>query len=99
LAFINDVDRTVFDSLCKGFHDFTEEELKHLHQIAEEVKGIVQASVERQDRAMMARNQLRQMGPLSYETGVINEAVPFVPQPTNPSVLPNEVDQSHKQWE
>jgi len=29
----------------------------------------------------------------------MSEGIPAAPQPTNPTVLPNEVDQSHKQWE
>jgi hypothetical protein len=62
MASIADVDRTVFDNLSKGVHDFDEGELARLHKMAEELKSILQSANQRQEKTMMARNQFRQMG-------------------------------------
>jgi hypothetical protein len=62
MAALPDLDRNPFENLCKGIHDFNEVELARLHKAAEEVKGIVKSANERQEKSMMARNQLRQMG-------------------------------------
>jgi len=35
----------------------------------------------------------------NLQAAMMSEGIPAAPQPTNPTVLPNEVDQSHKQWE
>lgn len=60
MAAINDLDRTIFDNLCKGVHDFSEEELARLHEAAEEVKEILNAANTRQQKRMGA--SFRQMG-------------------------------------
>jgi hypothetical protein len=88
-----------FKDLVAGVHNFDDKEMDRLDQMAHEVKAIVQASLERQDRAMMARGQFKQMGGPYHQTGVINEGVPVAPQPTSQSAPPNEIDQSHRQWE
>ena len=98
MAFLPDLDRTSFENLTKGVHDLTDEEIARLHEMANEVKAIVKSAIERQDRAMMARNQFRQMGG-PHQPGVISEGVPAVPQPSGQSAPSNEIDQSHRQWE
>ena len=54
MAFISDLDRTAFENLCKGIHEFTAEELEHLHELAEEVNAIVRAAIDRQQKRMAA---------------------------------------------
>lgn len=48
MAVVSDLDRTVFENLCKGVHDFNEEELARLRRAAEEVKEIVKSANARQ---------------------------------------------------
>jgi hypothetical protein len=60
MAAISDLDRTAFDNLCKGVHDFNEEELARLHEAAEEVKEILKSANVRQQKSMGA--SFRQMG-------------------------------------
>jgi len=54
MAALSDLDRTAFDNLCKGIHDFNEEELARLHEAAEEVKEIVSSANARQQKRMAA---------------------------------------------
>jgi hypothetical protein len=82
MAFLPDVDRTSFENLTKGIHDLTDAEIARLHEMATEVREIVQAAIKRQDRAMMTRNQFRQMGPLPRQPGVIEEDAPIAPPAT-----------------
>jgi hypothetical protein len=92
MAFLPDLDRTSFENLTKGIHDLTDAEIARLHEMATEVKGIVQAAIERQDRAMMTRNQFRQVGPgpLLRRAGVIEEDAPIV-TPTTVHSAPGEI--------
>ena len=60
MAAINDVDRSAFENLCKGIHDFNDDELLRLHEAAVEVKVVVQSANDRQQKKMAA--SFRQMG-------------------------------------
>ena len=62
MAAITDVDRNPFENLCKGIHDFNEEELVRLREASEQVKAILKAANGRQQRKMDGKNQLKQMG-------------------------------------
>jgi hypothetical protein len=48
VAFISDTDRNQFENLCKGVHDFNEEELERLHEAAEEVKAVLKSATDRE---------------------------------------------------
>lgn len=52
MAGITDLDRSVFEDLCKGVHDFDQEELLRLHQMAGEVKAILQSVNDRWVRGL-----------------------------------------------
>ena len=41
MAAISDVDRSIFEDVTKGIHDFNEDELICLHEVAQEVKVIM----------------------------------------------------------
>jgi hypothetical protein len=60
MATLSDLDRTAFENLCKGIHDFNEDELARLHETAEEVKEIVKSANARQQKRMGA--SFRQAG-------------------------------------
>jgi len=62
MAGISNTDRDAFDCICKGVHDFNDDELLRLHKIAAEVKAIARSASDRQERQMMGRNQLMQLG-------------------------------------
>lgn len=52
MALISDLDRNEFENVCKGVHDFDENELARLHKAAEEVKAVVQSANDRQQKRM-----------------------------------------------
>jgi len=54
MAFISDLDRSVFENVCKGVHDFAENELARLHKAAEEVKAVIQSANDREQKRMSA---------------------------------------------
>jgi hypothetical protein len=54
MAAIRDVDRNAFENLCKGVHDFEEQELARLHEAADLVKEIVESANARQQKKMGA---------------------------------------------
>jgi hypothetical protein len=54
MALISDLDRSAFENVCKGVHDFDESELARLHKAAEEVKEVVQSASDRQQKRMRA---------------------------------------------
>lgn len=60
MAAITDLDRNAFENLCKGVHDFNEEELVRLHKAAEEVIEVVKSANARQQKRMRA--SFKQMG-------------------------------------
>jgi hypothetical protein len=60
MAVLADLDRTAFDNLCKGIHDFNDDELARLHEAAEQVKEVLQSANARQQKRMGA--SFRQMG-------------------------------------
>jgi hypothetical protein len=60
MAAISDSDRSVFENLCKGVHDFDEEELARLHKAAQEVSEILKSAIARAEKRMGA--SFRQMG-------------------------------------
>jgi hypothetical protein len=62
MAVISDMDRNPFENLCKGVHDFNDDELGRLHEASVEVKAILQSAHDREQKNMAARDQLRQMG-------------------------------------
>jgi hypothetical protein len=54
MASISDMDRNPFENLCKGVHDFNENELARLHKAAEEVKAVLQSANDRQQKGLAA---------------------------------------------
>lgn len=52
---------TIFKDAC-GVHEFNEEEMTRVEAIADQLEQVLKSSKDRQQRAMMARGQLRQMG-------------------------------------
>jgi hypothetical protein len=54
MALISDLDRSAFESVCKGVHDFDENEVARLHKAAEEVQAIIQSANDRQQKRMRA---------------------------------------------
>ncbi|MGA7625912.1 MAG: hypothetical protein WB630_09905 [Candidatus Acidiferrales bacterium] len=54
MAAISDADRSIFEDVTKGVHDFNEDELICLHEVAQEVKVILRDANERQQKAMAA---------------------------------------------
>ncbi|MGA7626074.1 MAG: hypothetical protein WCA38_06950 [Candidatus Acidiferrales bacterium] len=57
MATISDIDRSIFENLTKGIHDFNQDELICLHEVAQEVKVIMRDANERQQKAMAAGNR------------------------------------------
>jgi hypothetical protein len=62
MAVISDQDRTAFQNLCKGNHDFNDEESALLHEMAGKVRSMVEASNDREQKRINTRNQFKQMG-------------------------------------
>ena len=60
MAAISDSDRNVFENLCKGVHDFEEEELTRLHKAAQEVGEVLKSAIARAEKRVRA--SFRQMG-------------------------------------
>jgi hypothetical protein len=60
MAAISDIDRSAFENLCKGIHDFDEQELARLHEAAEAAREIVKSANARQQKRMGA--SFKQMG-------------------------------------
>jgi hypothetical protein len=60
MAAMSDPDRSAFENLTKGIHDFNEDELARLHSAAEEVKAIMKSVDDRQQKRTGA--SFRQMG-------------------------------------
>ncbi|MGA7919420.1 MAG: hypothetical protein WCA38_07080 [Candidatus Acidiferrales bacterium] len=54
MAAISDADRSIFEDVTKGVHDFNEDELICLHEVAQEVKIIMRDANERRQKAMAA---------------------------------------------
>jgi hypothetical protein len=54
MPFINDLDRTPFDEISKGVHDFSEDELARLHRASAEVRAVLKSANERQQKQMGA---------------------------------------------
>jgi hypothetical protein len=52
---------SVFKDAC-GVHEFSEEELGRIEAITDQLEQVLKASKDRQQRAMMARGQMRQLG-------------------------------------
>ncbi|MGA7920071.1 MAG: hypothetical protein WCA38_10390 [Candidatus Acidiferrales bacterium] len=48
---ISDSDRSAFEDICKGVHDFNETEILCIHEAAQAVKAVVQSATKRQERA------------------------------------------------
>ena len=51
---ISDVDKSVFENLCPGVHDFNENELVLLQKAAALVKGALEAATRRQEIRLKA---------------------------------------------
>ncbi len=51
---ISDLDRTPFDEISKGVHEFSEEELARLRRASEEVRSVLKSANERQQKQMGA---------------------------------------------
>jgi hypothetical protein len=51
---LRDLDRTAFENLCKGIHDFNVDELARLHEAAEQVKEVLKSANARQQKGMAA---------------------------------------------
>jgi hypothetical protein len=60
MAVIPDLDRTPFENVSKGVHDFSEEELERLHKAALEVSEVLKSVNARAQKRMAA--SFRQMG-------------------------------------
>jgi hypothetical protein len=57
MAAISDVDRSIFEDVTKRIHDFNEDELICLREVAQEVKVIMRDADERKQKAMAASNR------------------------------------------
>ena len=62
MAVISNQDRSAFQNLCKGNHDFNDEESALLHEMAGKVTSMVQASNDREQKRVNTRDQFKQMG-------------------------------------
>ncbi len=60
MAATSDSDRSAFENLTKGIHDFNGDELARIHNAAEVVKAVVKSANDRKQKRMGA--SFRQAG-------------------------------------
>lgn len=57
---ISDADRSVFQNLSKGVHNFDEQELARIHRAAEEISEVLKSVIARSEKRVRA--SFKQMG-------------------------------------